>query len=257
MRFKGGDILNSDELLLKKRIEELSERSYANGIYTSTEFLSPAEQSILKTSVHNCPYTFAGGYDTAEKRIAVFGSEELCGYEIIPPIAFIKIEPISEKYSDTLSHRDFLGSIMSLGIRRSTFGDIIVSKNTGYAVCLENVADYVCENLVSIKHTSVRCTKIDEIPIDAIPTPIENAFVVSSERLDSIVSSIYKISRSESKNLIEHEKVLLGGAVVTNADIHPNENDIITVKGFGKFIYCGIEKETKKGRLRCIAKIYK
>lgn len=256
-QLKGGDNLNNDELLLKKRIEELSERSYTNGIYTSTEFLSPYEQNIVKSSVHGCPYTFIGGYDSSEKRIAIFGSEELCGYEVVSPVTFIKIEPSSEKFSDKLSHRDFLGAIMSLGLRRSTFGDIVVSNNTGYAVCLDSVADFVCENLISIKHTSVKCTKIDKIPVDAIPAPIENTFVVSSDRLDSVISSIYKISRSESKSLIEHEKVLLGGAVVTNADIHPNENDIITVKGLGKFIYCGIEKETKKGRLRCIAKIYK
>ena len=57
------------------------------------------------------------------------------------------------KFSGDLAHRDFLGSIMSLGIRRSTLGDLIVKENVAFAPCLDNIADYICENLVEIKHT--------------------------------------------------------------------------------------------------------
>ncbi len=246
-----------EENMLKKRFIELAERTYSKNIYTFTEFLSPAEQNLLRFSVKGVPYHFDGGYEDAEKAVAVFGSEELCGYEELPPIVFVKIEPCSMKFSYRLEHRDFLGSIMSLGIRRSTLGDVIVKDNTAYAPCLENIADYICENLVEIKHTAVRCSKIEQIPKDALPMPVESEFVVASERLDSVISSIYKLSRSESKGLIEHEKVLVGGIPVLSASYTPKENDIISVRGYGKFIYCGIKLETKKGRLRCKAKIYK
>lgn len=246
-----------DENLIKKRFLELAERSYSKNIYTFTEFLSPAEQTVLKFSVKGVPYHFDGGYENAEKAVAVFGSEELCGYIESAPISYVKIEPCSMKFSGELSHRDFLGSMMSLGIRRSTVGDLIVKNNVAYAPCLDNIADYLCENLIEIKHTNVRCSKIEHIPEDAVPQPIESEFVVASERLDSIVSSIYKLSRSDSKSLVEHEKVLVGGVPVLNASYTPKENDIISVRGYGKFIYCGIKLETKKGRLRCISKIYK
>lgn len=249
--------MTGEENLMKKRFEEISERSYFNGIYTFTEFLSPAEQALLRSSVQKVPYSFFGGFEGAEKAIAVFGSEELCGYVFEPPISFVKIEPASQKFSDELSHRDFLGSIMSLGIKRSTFGDLIVKDNCGYTVCLENIADYICDNLLSIKHTSVRCSVLSEFPKEIIPAPVESEFVVASERLDSVVSAIYKLSRSESKNLVEHEKVLVGGIPVLGTDYRPRENDIITVRGHGKFIYVGLERETKKGRLRCKAKIYR
>lgn len=242
---------------MKKRFEELSSRSYSNGIYDFTEFLSPAEQNLLRSLHLSSPCTFCGGYGGAEKAIAVFGSEEICGYIFEPPISFIKIEPVSTKFSDKLAHRDFLGAIMSLGIRRSTFGDVIVHDNCGYVICLENIASYICDNLLSIRHTNISCTAIEALPEEAVPAPVESDFVVSSERLDSVISAIYKLSRSESKNLIEHEKVLIGGAPVLSAGSKPKENDIITVRGYGKFIYVGLEHETKKGRLRCMAKIYK
>ena len=103
----------------------------------------------------------------------------------------------------------------------------------------------------------MKYSKIKKIPEDAIPQPIESEFVVASERLDSVISSIYKLSRSESKLLCEHEKVLVGGIPVLNASYTPKDGDIISVRGHGKFIYCGIKLETKKGRLRCKAKIYK
>ena len=246
-----------EENMLKKRFIELAERAFSKNIYTFTEFLSPAEQSVLKSCVHGIPYNFDGGFENSEKAIAVFGSEELCGYEESAPISFIKIEPCSMKFSGELAHRDFLGSVMSLGIRRSTLGDIIVKNNVAYAPCLESIADYLCENLIKIKHTNVRCSKVEHIPEDALPQPVESEFVVASERLDSVVSSIYKLSRSESKGLCEHEKVLVGGIPVLNASYTPKEGDIISVRGHGKFIYCGIKLETKKGRLRCTAKIYK
>lgn len=249
--------MTNEELQLKKRFCELAERAYKNGAYTSTEFLSPAEQSLLKSSAVGVPYSLFGGYDGAEKALAVFGSEEICGYAAFPPITVLKIEPSAPKFSDALSHRDFLGAIMSLGVRRSTVGDIVVCGNAGYAVCLDSIADYICKNLLSIRHTTVRCSKIDGIPEDAIPVPAESSFTVASERLDSVVAAIFKLSRSESKGFIEREKVLIGGVPCLNPDAKPAAGDIITVRGKGKFIYCGMERETKKGRLRCTAKIYK
>ncbi len=246
-----------EENMLKKRFSELAERAYSKNIYTFTEFLSPAEQAVLKSCVRQIPYHFEGGYENAEKAVAVFGSEELCGYEESAPISFIKIEPCSMKFSGELAHRDFLGTIMSFGIRRSTLGDLIVKNNVAFAPCLDNIADYICENLIEIKHTNVRCSKVEHIPDNVLPKPVESEFVVASERLDSVISSIYKLSRSESKGLCEHEKVLVGGTPVLNASYSPKEGDVISVRGHGKFIYCGIKLETKKGRLRCTAKIYK
>lgn len=249
--------MSDDEKLLKKRFSELAERAYSKSIYTFTEFLSPAEQTLLKATVRNIPFIFDGGYPDSEKSVAVFGSEELFGYTECAPISYLKIEPCSIKFSGELSHRDFLGSIMSLGVRRSLLGDILVKDNVAYAPCLNSIADYFCKNIVEVKNTNVRCSKISCIPSNVVPTPLESEFVVASERLDSVISSIFKLSRSKSKELCEHEKVFVNGVPMLNISYTPKEGDIISIRGFGKFIYCGIKLETKKGRLRCIAKIYK
>lgn len=249
--------MNEEEKAMIHRFSELAERSFRNGIYTSTEFLTIAEQNLIRSSLRQTPYRFIGGYQEAEKALALFGSEEICGYEAEPPIAYLKIAPVNPKFSDPLSHRDFLGALMSLGIRRSVLGDILVKDSVAYTVCLENMAGYFCENIVSVRHTTVFCERIDGFPLDIIPEPVESSFVVASERLDSVISALYKLSRSESKNLIDHEKVLVNGTVNLRSDYRPNTDDIITVHSKGKFLYIGMEQETKKGRLRCKAKIYK
>ena len=96
----------NEENMLKKRFIELSERAFSKNLYTFTEFLSPAEQALLKSCVKGVPYRFDGGYENAEKALAVFGSEELCGYIESAPISYIKIEPCSMKFSGDLAHRE-------------------------------------------------------------------------------------------------------------------------------------------------------
>lgn len=249
--------MNDEEKAVIRHFSELAERSFQNGIYTSTEFLTISEQDLIKSSIHHIPYRFCGGYPEAEKALAFFGSEEICGYEAQPPITFLKIAPVNPKFSDPLSHRDFLGALMSLGIRRSVLGDILVKNGVAYTVCLDNMATFIRENLVSVRHTTVSCERIDTFPEDIFPEPTESSFVVASERLDSVLSAIYKLSRSESKNLIDHEKVRVNGSIILHSDYHPNSGDIITTHSKGKFLYIGMEQETKKGKLRCKAKIYK
>ena len=113
---------------IQKRFEELSSRA-ANRYYTTfSDFLNMEEQSELLALRLNSPFRLYGGYDGAERCIAAFGDE--CN-ECQFPISFIKIEPSSKKFADKLTHRDFLGSLMGLGIKRETLGDIIIKDNTG------------------------------------------------------------------------------------------------------------------------------
>ena len=95
--------MTDEELRLKKRFEELAERAYGGGCYTFTEFLSPAEQLLLTQSVRGVPYKLSGGFDGAEKVAAMFGSEEICGYEGQFPFEYVKIESAAGKFSDELS----------------------------------------------------------------------------------------------------------------------------------------------------------
>ena len=93
---------------------------------------------------------------------------------------------------------------------------IIIKNNIGYIFCLDTVADFIIENLKKVRHTSVKCEKVTEIPEEARPEPIEKFIIVASERLDVIIAEIYNLSRSESNNLFLAKKVFVNGRQCEN-----------------------------------------
>ena len=195
------------------------------------------------------PAVLWGGYEDAERCVACFGDREYFTDNTDYPIKCILIKPVNQKFADNLTHRDFLGSLMGLGIRREVLGDIIISENCGYLFCLENIADYILENLTQVRHTTVNCELTENIPKNALPQPENREIIVSSERLDVIVSAIYKMSRSQVLPLFNTEKVFVNGAVKLSPSAIANVNDKISVRGFGRFIYKGVLRHTKKDRL--------
>jgi RNA-binding protein YlmH len=252
--------VSADELeLLKKRFVELARRANAQQRWMVSEFLSLAEQDALLTmrfDASSAPVTLAGGYDAAERKLALFGSEELCGYSEEPPIVCLRITPLSQKFADVLTHRDFLGALMALGIRRGVLGDIVLSDNCGYLLCLESISDFILQEFTQVKHTSVKCDVIDALPDVAVKEPDTRSVNVASERLDAMIAAVYKLSRGESQALVGQSKVFVNGRLTENASLEPKPGDIVSVRGFGRFAYTGVAKETKKGRLFVDVKVY-
>ena len=245
--------------LLKKRFSELSHRAFSQQRWQYSEFLSIAEQDALLTmrfDAASSPFQLAGGYDGAERRLAVFGSEDLCGYAEEPPIRCVRIAPLSQKFADVLTHRDFLGALMALGIRRGVLGDIVLHENRGYLLCLESISDFILREFTQVKHTTVSCDLIGTLPDVAVREPEARSVNVASERLDALVAVVYKLSRGESQALIAQGKVSVNGRLTENASLVPDAGDIISVRGSGRFAYTGIAKETKKGRLFVDVKVY-
>lgn len=238
-----------DELtLIKNRFNDLASRSYERGIYTYSEFLTMAEQSELNKMRFSVKTQLYGGYKTAERCIAVFGSEEDFGYEAFPPVVFIKISPLQMKFADKFTHRDFLGSLMALGIKRETFGDIIIKENCAYLVCLESISDYIITQLDKVRHTSVRCSLCEELSEDALPVLEYQELIVASERIDVLISAVYNLSRNESQKKIEAETVFCNSVLINQTSFVPVQGSIISVRGYGRFIYDGVLRSTKKGR---------
>ncbi len=241
--------------ILKKRFKELYLRSQNRGIYVYSDFLNAYEQSLLEQEIPY-GYTLQGGYTDAERRIACFGDErELC-YEPDPPLSIICIAPLSHKFSDDLTHRDFLGSLVGLGIKRETLGDILISNNKGYLICLEAIAQFIKDNLTKVNHTSVSCDFCTEIPTEDLPKPKEKTVIVSSLRLDVLISGVYDISRSKSSALIEGEKVFINGKLTKSNSISLKENDVISVRGKGRFKFKEISGDTRKGRIRILCDVF-
>ena len=233
----------------QKRFQELADRSNEKGYAIYSDFLGIAEISELCAMRFSVPVTLWGGYENAERCVACFGDREYFADKSDYPIKCILIKPVNQKFADTLSHRDFLGSLMGLGIRREVLGDIIISQNCGYLFCLDTISDYIIQNLTQVRHTTVNCELADNIPTDALPQPENREIIVSSERLDVIVSAIYNLSRSQVLPVFHTEKVFVNGVIKTSPSATLNIGDKVSVRGFGRFIYNGVLRHTKKDRL--------
>ena len=241
---------------MQKRFEDLANRSFERGCTVYTDFLGLSEISELCAVRFSVPVTLWGGLSDSERVVACFGDRNYFTDNSDYPIKCIRIEPVNQRFADTLSHRDFLGSLMGLGIRREMLGDIIITENCGYLFCIDSLCDYIVDNLTQVKHTTVKCQVVDEIPQNVLPQPEKAEFVVSSERLDVLVSALYNMSRSKAQILFNQEKVFVNGAVKSGSFV-AKVGDKISVRGYGRFIYNGVLRRTKKDRCVIEALIYK
>lgn len=238
----------------EKRFEELARRADDRCYTTYTEFLNMEEQSELLSLRLNVPFRLYGGYDGAERCIAAFGYD--CESALFP-ISYIKIEPSAKKFADKLTHRDFLGSLMGLGLKREVLGDIIIADNTGFLMCLDSVTEYIAGNLDKVRHTSVKCTVVNELPGDVQNEPAEQQKIMASLRLDVLAAAVYNLSRSAVKELFAQRKVFVNSRLCENFSLIPKAGDIISVRGKGRFKLGETLGSTKKGRLIVQLFVYK
>lgn len=248
-----------DLLQLKNRLLELAEKSYSRGIYTYTPFLGLPEQQILHAvakEVAYAGYGMEGGSPVCDRKIIRFGSPENMGYEEEYPIACLEMLPAAPKFADALTHRDFLGAVMNLGIERSTVGDIFVQEKGGILFCQQGIAPYLAENLSKVKHTVIKCRICENKTALRSTEPAEVSVAVSSLRIDGIVAKLYNISRSRSLELFRTGRIFVGGIMTENNSYQLKKDDVVTVRGYGKFIYYGQTGETRKGKERITVGIY-
>lgn len=243
--------MEADELL-RKRLQELAQKCYRNNQYTFTGFLSPADMECfygLERELSYVPYKVWGGSELCERVMIRFGGEEELGYEEGFPIACIQAKPLAAKFADALTHRDFLGALMNLGIERSTLGDIWLVDNVGYLFCLESMADFISENLGKVKHTSILCRRAEKTPDFADTDKQEVRIQTASGRIDGVLAKVYRLSRSEALELFRQRKVLLNGRLCENNSAVLGEGDRVSVRGYGRFDYAGEQGISKKGKI--------
>jgi RNA-binding protein YlmH len=251
--------MENDELLFKKRLTELAGKSYNNSQYLFTGFLTMAELDIyykMERELSYVPVTAFGGTNDCERVMLRFGSEELCGYVEEFPISCIEISPLIEKFGEELSHRDYLGALMNLGIERSTLGDIVIIGKSAYLFCTDKMAPYIVETLDKVRHTNVRCEITSNIPKSTVTKLERKALQVSAARTDSIISKVYNMSRSESVELFRAKKVFVNGRLNENNSGQLKPEDTVSVRGFGRFRFKGITGETRKGKLNVEVDIF-
>ena len=233
-----------------RHILDLAEKSYRNNQYTFTDFLTTAQTADFYSSLSElppCGYEIFGGYEGADRNMIRFGKMEDLGYEEPFPIVCLRIEPLIDKFADALSHRDVLGSIMNLGMEREKLGDILIKNNKIWVMCEPALSDVIQRELTRIKHTSIKCCVEESLPEDLEPHYETLEIQAASERIDGIVSKLCKLSRNASSELFADGKVAINGREMKNHSYLIKENDVISVRGHGKYRYLGVKGTTRKG----------
>lgn len=251
--------MDSEDILWRKRLGELADKAYSNSQYLFTGFLSVSELDIYYQMERELAYASAalfGGTADCERMMLRFGSEELCGYEEDFPIACIQISPLIEKFGEELSHRDYLGALMNLGIERHTLGDIVIMGKHAFLFCTEKMAPYILENLEKVRHTNVSCRIAEKIPESTITTLERRTVQVSAARADSIIAKVYNLSRGGSVDLFRAKKILINGRVNENNAGQLKPGDAVSVRGFGRFRFVEISGETRKGKLNAAVDVF-
>lgn len=242
--------MNKDEDILRKRLIELSRIAYERDIYTFSEFLNLNELDIfnkINKSDLYCRYEISGGYKSAQRQMIKFIPDAVF-YSIDYPFTYLKISPKSIKFSEHLTHRDYLGSILGLGVDRVKLGDLLIENN--YVICIlhEDLAEFVTKNLFKVRNTYVSTELIDNITREYEPKFEIITGSVQSIRLDAILSLCFRESRSRSVTLIESGKVYVNAKLTCSNGTKLSTGDLISVRGVGKIQLHSIGSETRKGR---------
>ncbi len=245
---------------LRNRLRDLADKSFQQNMFTFTGFLGLGEQDTfwrMEPELRHAGYTLSGGTEGADRQVLRFGSEKELGYEVPFPIVCVYIKPLMAKFADKLSHRDFLGALMNLGIERSTIGDIKVGDKEAYLFCLESISAYICGNLTQIKHTHVSCTITEDYEEITQEEPEKCTIQVASARVDAVIAKVYNKSRSDCLELFRTGKVFVDGRLCENNSRSLKPGEVVNARGYGKFIMSGEVRETRKGKLAVEIAVYR
>lgn len=259
---------NKELLKLEKRFAELSRTAYQRDIITYSDFLNLNEQNILHMLPKDRLYSrvaYFGGYEMAERQMAAFipdalylryGKNEITSEETGYPFCALKIDPVNRRFAEELTHRDYLGAVLNLGIDRSRTGDIIPEETGALLFVHNDIADYLCGELTRVRHTNVCAKQVPLSEIHYTPEFEEIRGTVASVRLDSLLALAFNQSRSRLTGLIEGGKVYVNGRLITSNGYQPVEGDIISVRGTGKFRYKSAGGRTRKNRISVLIDRY-
>lgn len=242
--------MEKNEAVLRHLLD-LCRKSEKTGTWQYSAFLSPAEQEDLLASGEAAGFSFRleGGYEFAERKILLAGDEAEMGPPD-PPVRVVGIRPKAAKFAEELTHRDYLGAILGLGIERSVIGDLLVRDLQCLVFCLDPAADILVSSLAQVRRTAVTAALAEADVPELQPRYAPLSLNVASERLDAVTAAFAGLSRGQADRLFAAEKVFVNGRTVTDRSFRLKEGDVLSVRGFGKAVYDGIDHETRKNRFQ-------
>ncbi len=243
--------LNPEDKLVVSKAKDtiyLSEKRFSPAFYG---FLNEHESSLIRNTVFlpdEC--LFWGGYDNAKR--VIFGSGVSTTEEF--PLSALSFKYRSEF---ELSHRDFLGSLMALGIERSTIGDIIVNDGQAIVFVKDDIVPFIKQEVRKIGRVGVKITDYDLSDFTYEDEFDEMTFTISSLRLDVFVSALCKISRDKACKLIESELVTINHQTQTSNSKTLCVSDVVTIRKYGKFVFAENNGFSKKGKIKVLVKHFR
>ncbi len=231
---------------LSAHINDLKVRCDTRNVLTHTEFLTPSEAALLKREFRESETVlYFGGFQGAERVMLFFLPDYLPKESVFENITAIHC---SSPFS-SLTHRDYLGSLLALGIRRSCIGDILVYDEEAVILIDSKVAAYVIEHLVRIGRGGVSCSVMNPSEI-VPPTPKfrEITATVASLRADAVFSAAFGISREKAATLIKDGMCNVNWLPFESPSASVNEGDILSARGFGRAKLFEIGGTSKKSR---------
>ena len=250
--------MTKDELITARIEDRISQ--CRDGYYvTSTGFLDTHEQALAVAASRHAAgvRTFMyGGYEDAERRMLVCVPRDIPMSDEEATEGLIEVLRINlPAIARELSHRDYLGSLLGLGIVRRLTGDILVRPDGADVLILPGIGEFLVNELHRIGPVEV---KTEIIPAEELKVP-EVRFEItrdslSSIRLDSVVSSAFRISRSKAADAIRKGLVSMDHAECIKPDASVSEGSSIVLKGKGKAVLAETGGESRKGRIRIVIK---
>ncbi len=256
--------MTAEEKLLIAKIEDKARSCSENFMITCSDFLDMHERSVvsgIRLQYSDVKMIFYGVFDGAERTVAVFLPEyveaenenELREYfkenPQANPLAVISVE--KDKFSPDLGHRDYLGALMGLGIRRELTGDISVSEKGCKMVVSEKIAQFITENMSKAGRGTLRAEIIPaHLASDSTKSSgVPDSFTVSSMRLDSVVKNAFRVSRGDAVAAIEGGTVFVNDVECIKPDRKISGGDKIVFRRKGRIIVDDCSAVSKKGRV--------
>ena len=247
-----------DRLTLAKVLDR-AEQAENRNIPTSTDFLSPQQRAqaldlLRLAGIPETSYVLQGGYEGAERQIILFLPDWLEAENAESPIRCLRA---AFREDEKLTHRDFLGSLMGMGVVREKIGDILVAPDSADLLVLEGVADFLLQSWDSAGRAklSVSAIEPENLHIPAVQRK-EVRDTVSSLRLDAVASSGFRLARGKAAALIESGRVQLNWRECVKPDKLLEAGDVVSARGFGKFELAEVGGLTRKGRISIVLQVY-
>ena len=245
---------NDEDRYLMRHIEDLADAAFSRGIARYSAFLSDREQDLARAALGRVGvrdgWRFDGGWPEAERRVLCLEPEYSYGE---CPVRCVQLQCRALPGAGLPAHKDYLGSLMGLELRREALGDIVLpadTPGTAYVFALETAGELICRELLQVGRTEVTTTllSLDEVPEFPQTERKTQTATVSSLRLDAVLAAMLHCSRGQACEWIAAGRVEINHLPAESAHAPVYEGDVFTVRGKGRFGLTALPGKSKKDR---------